>query len=203
MDSRKLARSAAAAVLAGIFTAQTGCASIQIKPVSYQDGNTQGLRFYQPQPYLLISLDQTKGCAAQVIYLPDFSRGYAVTTSAGLGSVSFKPTLQNGWMLAGFDSKVQSETAQNLSALTGALAEAAKFGNRQMLATETGREGEKQAGKEAMGPGLYRFNYGPDGKLPVEEPVTALLHVTDAQGQPIGCPAVAGGSGKKQGSGRN
>ncbi len=194
MDSRKLARSAAAAVLAGIFTAQTGCASIQIKPVTYQDSETQGLRFYQPRPYLLITLDQAKGCAAQVIYLPDFSRGYAVTTSAGLGSVSFKPTLQNGWMLAGFDSKVQSETAQNLSALTGALAEAAKFGTLREFVSPPSNIGGQQAGKEAMGPGLYRFNYDLHGKLRGEEPVTALLHVTDAQGQPVGCPAVAGGS---------
>lgn len=203
MDSRKLARSAAAAVLAGIFTAQTGCASIQIKPVTYQDRETQGLRFYQARPYLLITLDQTKGCAAQVIYLPDFSRGYAVTTSAGLGSVSFKPTLQNGWMLAGFDSKVQSETAQNLSALTGALAEAAKFGTLREFVSPPSNIGGQQAGKEAMGPGLYRFNYCSNGELRGEEPVTALLHVTDAQGQPVGCPAVAGGSQKKPGSGKN
>ena len=35
----------------------------------------------------------------KLVYLPDMSRPMAISTSAGIGSVTFQPTLVDGWML--------------------------------------------------------------------------------------------------------
>lgn len=55
----------------------------------------------------------------QVIWLPDRSREYVVTTDGAGGSFSGALQLANGWMLTGVNQQSDSKTAETLQALSG------------------------------------------------------------------------------------
>ncbi len=127
----------------------------------------------------------------KLIYLPDMSRPMAMTESTGLwGTSEMKPTLQDGWMLTSLDATADSQTAEVLQAL-GSIA-----GGAAGSSTGTSSAG-KAAGKAAtavaggppkggqppdlssyytknggiLRPGLYRFDFDPNGHLAGMTPV--------------------------------
>jgi len=55
------------------------CATTTAKPVKYSDTTTEGFRFYDPQPLLVVTCQQV-----QIAEVPDFERGYAVQYRAYL-----------------------------------------------------------------------------------------------------------------------
>jgi hypothetical protein len=51
----------------------SGCAGTTSTPVAYGDRKTEGFRIYDPKPLLVVT-----NKTAQVVFVPNFNRGYAV-----------------------------------------------------------------------------------------------------------------------------
>ena len=126
-----------------LLVAASGCARVEVRPV--KDGYTDGIRFYRPDLYLLVTEDGDKKTKGQIVALPDKTQEYFVRTTAGFGSVEANVTLTDGWNLTGLDSKADSKVSE---LITAAAALAPVF-----IASKT--PGEPQ--KKALSPGLYRI----------------------------------------------
>jgi hypothetical protein len=96
----------------------------------------------------------------KLVYLPDRSRPMKMSVSSGLfGSGSLKPTLQNGWMLTGFDATADSKFAEVLTAVASIIT--AQKGGGASGAEEDSSGGGSKAGNsgDVLRPGLYDFSY--------------------------------------------
>lgn len=82
----------------------------------------QGIRYYRPKPYLLISALQKDTTASPdyvsitLDYLPDFSEEYAIDVRPGLGIADVSIGLQDGWNLVSINQKLDSQTDENIKA---------------------------------------------------------------------------------------
>ena len=147
--------------------AMTGCASIIVQKLPKQNADSmEGIRFYRPAPYLVISAGSngSKQSSANgkiatsnmlqftVVWMPDLSQEYIIRAKPGLGSVAFNPTLENGWNLTGLNASADSKTAELLTALAGFMPKAL---------TGAGGPGAAQ-----LKPGMYRFLFQTDANKP-------------------------------------
>lgn len=129
-----------------------GCSKViveQYNPTTYSDG----IRFYRPQPYILVS--QTKddkgnltGNSISIVYLPDPTQEYVIRERALLGTVSMKPTLTDGWNLVGLETTIDSKIPETITALVGA----AKLGIAPGAKLAPGHDVEG-----TIKPGLYKL----------------------------------------------
>ena len=136
-------------ILLILFIASTSaCSSIQIE----KGKKDNALIFYAPQPYILVT-DRFNAAGAKqgqqitVLYLPDCSEPRSIRTKARLGSVTFNPTLSDGWNLTGFSSTVDNQVDETISSI-GSLA-----------STILGLSGEDDEVKS----GLYKILYNNTG----------------------------------------
>jgi len=142
-----------------------GCAKIVVKKLPADNNDSlEGIRFYRPAPYLMVTHvlndSQSKsGPAAlsagetiqfSIVWMPDLSQEYVIQSKAGFGSVSFNPTLENGWNLTGLNASADSKTAELLTALAGFVPKA-----------PMGTVAQKP---QRFGPGLYRLLFETDPK---------------------------------------
>lgn len=120
------------------------CGSVAVTRLSRDADYREGIRFYRPQPYLLVS---AKGAdrAAQVVWLPKKDEEYVLRVRSGMGAVDAKFALQDGWNLIEFGESRTPETAD----LIGAAAGVAKVAE----AVAAGPRGEELA------PGLYAIEF--------------------------------------------
>lgn len=125
-----------------------GCAP-RVRVKSNPGPHDQGIRYYRPKPYLLISnvaegvpnengkpgravLDD-RYVDIQLQYLPDFEEEYAIDVRTGFGVADVAITLEDGWNLTAINQKLDSQTDENLKAaaeLMGSVANAAGAGSR-------------------------------------------------------------------------
>jgi len=113
MTRKRLLMCAAAAAV--LLTA--ACAHVCIKPA---DDATHGFRYYLPHPYLLVTHD-----AAQIVWLPDLSKPYAIQPKCGIGTMKLDLTLEDGWKLTGVNHDVDTKVPETIDAVGKALASAA------------------------------------------------------------------------------
>jgi hypothetical protein len=151
-----------------------------------------GVRFYRPALYVWItrtqpsdkvnvttvqdkkgdrtttsttSLDTEPGYSATVVVLPDLSQEYIIQWNAGMGSVNPHFELSDGWNLKAFDSKVETKTAENITAVTGTITSIGKLAAGGLLAKSS----------DFKGAGLYRVKVAPGtGALSLGELVLGL-----------------------------
>jgi hypothetical protein len=104
-----------------------GCASVTVTPITSDDSKTPGVRYYESEPYLLITKDVPKDNASkagvsthtiQLVWLPNYNRGYAVKTTAGLGTAHGSVKLADGWQLTEFGAIVDTKIPETISAVT-------------------------------------------------------------------------------------
>jgi hypothetical protein len=122
----------------------SGCASVEIIKITdstYKDG----LRFYRPEPYLLVTKDDLGKLQTSLIYLPNKSQEYALRTTLGIGAVDMAATLKDGWNLTDIGAKIDSKVPETITAITGALQAA---GGLPAFRTSLTLE-----------PGLYRIDF--------------------------------------------
>jgi hypothetical protein len=136
-----------------LATMMAGCAGIDVSRVTQADA--KGLRFWRPAPYLVLTATD-KGCAAKIIYLPNGDEEYAMTISPGIGTVSLKPTLEQGWLLTGLDASVDTTKLVDLFEVV------AKAGGLGSFDAQPGGV------KRTLGPGLYRLAFVKGGGLVVD-----------------------------------
>lgn len=124
-----------------IFSA---CANVEIIGVTdstYKDG----LRFYRPEPYLLVTKDKDEKLQTSVIYLPNKTQEYALRTVLGIGAIEMNATLTDGWNLTVIGAKIDSKVPETITALAGALTAAGGVGVARRTLT--------------LDPGLYRIDF--------------------------------------------
>ncbi len=109
--------------VASLIVAASGCAAVRVRPA--KEG-AEGVRFYAPYPYLLVSQSKDDGLQATIVYLPKMNEPYLVSVSAGLGSVDAKLTLENGWNLTQFGATADSKSDALITAMSGLLTAGAK-----------------------------------------------------------------------------
>jgi hypothetical protein len=128
--------------LAFLALSLAGCTSFTVARLHTPEDYKEGVRFYRPKPYLLVT--STNGqLAATVVSLPDPSEEYVIRHRQGLGSSQFTAKLADGWNLVEIGRATDSGFPQTLTAL-GALTAA------------TGAYALKGP-TEALTPGLYEI----------------------------------------------
>ena len=135
--------------LAALIVTASGCAAVKVNRA--KEG-AEGVRFYPPHPYLLVSQSKEGDLQGTIVYLPKFNEPYLVSVSSGFGSVDAKLTLENGWNLTQFGAVADSKSDALITALSGLLTSAAAKG----LLTK----------KDAvLAPGLYAIEFDPNTGL--------------------------------------
>jgi hypothetical protein len=135
----------------------------------------------------------SQGYMIKLVYLPDMSRPMAFSVTAGLGSASLKPTLQNGWMLSGFDATADSKTAEILTSLASVIT-AYKTPGKAAAAEEkaadgggSGTRGGEADARPILKPGLYEFRY--DATTGALKGLCPVTYFTDGVATPAATPA--------------
>ncbi len=144
----------------------SGCAEVQVKHVDYKD-TSDGVRFCEPRPYLLVSYQpqkvnapqqkdkedvQSNVLSSQIVWLPNYTRCYMVKVKPGWGTVDGSVKLQNGWMLDTLGSKMDSKGPETLTAITG-------------MVTAAGGLLKMGPGEKPQLQGLYLIDIAPDGNV--------------------------------------
>jgi nitrogen fixation protein len=108
----------------------TSCARVTVTPVAKYDRETPGVRYYESEPYLLVTKnvpkDENTGKAGkatptytiQLVWLPNYNLGYAVKTTPGLGKAEGKVKLTDGWQLTEFGAVVDTKIPETIEAVT-------------------------------------------------------------------------------------
>ncbi|MEI7435346.1 MAG: hypothetical protein WCL16_00905 [bacterium] len=136
-----------------------GCATVTIEKVSGTRPQT-GLRFYRPEPYLLVT-DDNKQLSTRVIYLPNRAEEYVIHPHVFLAKQEFNVKLQDGWNLVDFGHTSDTSPAATLDAINGTI------GNFTTLKASA-------SSSSLLTPGLYRFVYR-GGRLAGLEPVSLSI----------------------------
>jgi hypothetical protein len=105
-----------------------GCASTTVR--KNPGPHDRGVRYNLPKPYLLLQ-SATKLTEANkppeyvhnavdisLKMLPDYSEEYSIHVRAGIGINNTSVTLDDGWMLKAINFDVQSNTSDNINAIT-------------------------------------------------------------------------------------
>ena len=125
----------------------TGCANINFEKINDSNRDSaSGLRFWRPAPFLVIASDKDGHCTAKLIYMKDVNEEYAAQPVAGFGSITFKPTLTDGWNLTALDTVIDSKTSDFLGTI----------GKLPGL-SETPAAPSGNSFSPSLGPGIYRI----------------------------------------------
>lgn len=153
-------------ILAGVVVpliGTYGCARVEVVRVKSEESYKEGIRFYRPAPYLLITrpaaTEKEKTLQLSVIYLPDTSQEYAIRITPGLGTVTANVTLDQGWNLVGINRTIDTKLPETITAIGNAI---------------SGLPILKALGKklgEELDPGLYRIDFDDKGYIKDLKPV--------------------------------
>lgn len=125
-----------------------GCARVSVKPLTKE--NAPGVRFYEGAPHLFVSKQTKDGkeeYTSQVVYLPNFKRGFTIQTHPGLGSVESGIKLANGWQLSELGVKSDSKIPETIEAVTG------------LISALSPAKAAAGSNASALEPGLYRIEF--------------------------------------------
>jgi hypothetical protein len=142
----------------------SGCAQVQVKRVAANDTTTEGVRFYAPQPYLLVTIlgaPATESVSksaepqlqTQIIWLPKMNEQYAVQVKPGWGTADGSVKLENGWMLSELGAAIDSKSPETIAAIAGAIKDTS--GLLKVSAPGGGSV-------NVLGAGLYRIQFDPE-----------------------------------------
>ena len=134
----------------------SSCAKVLVKEAKPGE---DGLRFYRPHPYLLVTeaLDEAGkvvGFKVSPIWLPNMSQEYLVKISAGFGSAAMTPTLTDGWNLTSLTANADSKASETIGALASLVTAGAALksnGNVQ--------------GNQKLSPGLWKLEFDSNGMV--------------------------------------
>lgn len=107
-------------VLIILFFLLTGCAGYSIT----KNGTGVGYDVYKPEPYLLIPPQGDKSAEPKIIWLPNYSERYRITTWNFFSKADFSFNISDGWQLTSISDK--SDNTALATTLGGVLAKAVK-----------------------------------------------------------------------------
>jgi len=142
----------------GLFLAAVAltaaCARINVSRLTSEKGYVEGIRFYRPAPYLLVTRDAKEALQISLIYLPKTTEEYVIQFKSGLGSAEMKFKLDGGWNLTDFGETRDSKIPELVTSLAN-------------LSTGVLKGGEPSAAgpKPELAPGLYALIFDPQTGL--------------------------------------
>jgi len=129
---------------------EAGCAYTIVKPVERGDLDSRGYRYYDPLPLLL------EGCTTtQIVYVPDFQRGYAVQPRTWLAKQDHELQLADGRLS---QTKTSTDTTAILTLIQNVATEAIK--NAASLAALSDAAGESNRAYATIRPIQYDAETG-------------------------------------------
>lgn len=112
----------------------TGCAGTDITPVKQtatrqEVGSIDGIRYYEPAPFLLVYSDSRGNLKSQIVILPDLDRMRSVDPFAVLAKNNSTLTFSNGMLTQAKievdETVVPTQVFESLKAIAGTVAGAA------------------------------------------------------------------------------
>jgi hypothetical protein len=134
-------------VLSLFAVLSAACGGVTVTRLASEADYEEGVRFYRPQPYLLVTNFSTGERQAQVVWLPKKDEEYVLRVRSGLGDVSAQATLDQGWNLTQLGDSRKNGTADVL----GAVADLGKVALSAAVAPPPKGEG--------LPPGLYAIEF--------------------------------------------
>jgi hypothetical protein len=128
----------------------TGCAWTTVTPILANDRETKGFRYYDPKPLLVVTDTNT-----QIVFVPNYSRPYAITFGAFLSKHDMKLTIADGAFFKELDDKQDpTELVKGLIAL----------GQDALKAASSAAKAAADAtGGKAVG--IYEFVFDNEGNI--------------------------------------
>jgi nitrogen fixation protein len=142
--------------LLSLIFLMAGCAGVEVTEITSKNPYKEGVRFYRPWPYLLVTKDEDGKFQTKNIYLPKMNEEYVINVKSGMGTVEASFTLTDGWQLTQLGDKRDSKIPETIGAITGAAT-----GLKTVLET-TKAPGPAKA-KSLPSPGLYRYEFDNNG----------------------------------------
>ena len=137
-----------------------GCAGYKVE----ENGTGCGYDVYAPEPYLLgtptvtATTPPTITHTFSIVWLPNYSKRYRVSSWAGLGKADFTFAFNDGWKLVSIEDK--SDNTNIMTAITDLA--------KQLLPTDPWKsEGVRADGPlkdSSPAPMLYRIDFDADGR---------------------------------------
>ncbi|MFN7733639.1 MAG: hypothetical protein ACK5OB_17210 [Pirellula sp.] len=119
-----------------LFTSAIACTP-RVRVLANPTPHDKGIRYYRPKPYLLVSSGVAEVAVSekektvttkstpdpryvniQLVYLPDFEEEYAIDVRSGFGTADVAIKLEDGWNLTELNQKLDSQTDENLKAIS-------------------------------------------------------------------------------------
>jgi hypothetical protein len=145
-------------LLVGTAILVSGCATVRIKKITSSDQD--GLRFYRPDPYILVSADSVGGektrLKTEVIWLPNYSEAYAIEPIGRIGKADLTVTLANGWNLTGLTLNRDTKAPETIEKLLAGIGG---------IAGITGLMDSAELSKTRFSPRLYKLVYSSSGQI--------------------------------------
>lgn len=104
------------------------CAAVRVSRLTSDKEYVEGIRFYRPAPYLLVTEDAKGDLEVSLIYLPKTNEEYVIRFKSGPGSADMKFKLDGGWNLTEFGETRDSKIPELVTSLAGAFTGALKGG---------------------------------------------------------------------------
>ena len=170
-----------------LFIFANSCAHVEVRPLKQEERmingvkgakyeETDGVRFFQPWPYLAITAADKGGCKLDIVYLPQLEQEYILIPHTGIGAVTMAPTLANGWSLTALNTVADSKASEMVNAIGNLTGNAAKAAGKNAIA--------QPQNTNEHGPGIYRFVFDNKGFVSDLEPVFLQK---DTRGNPAKC----------------
>jgi len=141
------------------LTVICGCAKVKVSPVDLDHPYSEGIRFYRPHPYLLVtekSEKEGRALEGNIIYLPQKKEEYVIRVQPGIGKVDAKFKLEHGWRLTDFGEVRDSKTPEMIEAFSDLWPEISEIFVKSIAP-------EKQGQEKKLTPGLWRFEFDQNG----------------------------------------
>ncbi|MBN2212214.1 MAG: hypothetical protein JW709_12525 [Sedimentisphaerales bacterium] len=122
-----------------------GCTSVIVRPVGKENADEEGVHFYRPAPYLLVTKQNDK-IESKIIYLPELSQEYVIQYKPGLGTAKVDIVFENGWNLTSIGQTTDTKIPETISAVGG-------------LMSSGGSLYKANGIENYLAPGLYKLKY--------------------------------------------
>ena len=122
-----------------------GCSTVEITKLS-DSAYSSGLRFYRPEPYLLVTQDNNGNSQTSMISLPNKNEEYVIKPKVRLGTVNVSATLEGGWNLTQLGTTVDTKVPETITAIAGTI-------------TAMGAVIAMKKSSLPLEPGLYRIEF--------------------------------------------
>ena len=136
-----------------------GCARVKVAPVDHEGAYREGIRFYRPHPYLLVTeklTSQGHTLEGSIVYLPQRNEEYVIEVQPGIGRVDAKFKLEYGWRLTDFGEVRDSKAQEMIEAFADLLPGASDILVKSIAP-------ERQGQENRLTPGLWRFEFDQSG----------------------------------------